>query len=52
VAEAARLGFRVAVVPGEPTAPQPGLDGMRILQTPDIATALRALGLTKSGDRS
>ncbi|MGI8523569.1 MAG: DNA repair protein RadA [Nocardioides sp.] len=46
VAEAARLGFRVAVVPGDPTTPQPGIDGMRILQTPDVATALQQLQLT------
>jgi DNA repair protein RadA/Sms len=50
VAEAARLGFGVAVVPG---APSPGprspeswtVDGMRVLDVPDIPAALRLLRL-------
>jgi DNA repair protein RadA/Sms len=51
IAEAARLGFRVAVVPvGERTA-QPGrrsLDGMTVLEAGDLAGALTALGLGRS----
>ncbi len=52
LAEAARLGFRVAVVPTErgkaagPRSPESWtVDGMRVLDVPDIATALRLLGL-------
>ena len=54
VAEAARLGFRLAVVPGVPatgpqTAGQPTVDGMQVLEVPDIASALRVLGLSEAG---
>ncbi|WP_205472057.1 DNA repair protein RadA [Nocardioides sp. SYSU D00038] len=55
LAEAARLGFGVAVVPSDrsasgPRAPESWtVDGMRVLDVPDIASALRLLRLT--GDR-
>lgn len=51
VAEAARLGFRVAVVPSEPgqaarRSPESWVvDGMKVLDVPDIASALRLLRL-------
>jgi DNA repair protein RadA/Sms len=56
ISEAARLGFAVAVVPG---SPMPGprspeswtVDGMRVLDVHDIASALRLLRLTGT-DRS
>jgi DNA repair protein RadA/Sms len=44
LAEAARLGFRVAVVPGR----EPGertIDDMRVIAVPDIGSALRLLSL-------
>jgi len=53
IAEAARLGFQVAVVPEEPgqrAARSPEswtVDGMRVLDVPDIASALRLLNLTR-----
>ena len=49
LAEAARLGFRVAVVPTEPgqvAARSPEswtVDGMRVLDVPDVGSALRLL---------
>ena len=49
LAEAARLGFRVAVVPGEPrrarsrAARAATVDGMKVLDVPDLASALRVL---------
>ena len=51
LAEAARLGFRSAVVPGEPG--RPGgmvreVDGMQVVGVPDIDSALRALDLAKA----
>ena len=56
LAEAARLGFQVAVVPSEPAPPgarwaerrqEPRtIDGMRVLDVPDVAAALRLLRLT------
>jgi DNA repair protein RadA/Sms len=52
LAEAARLGFRVAVVPAERSADGPRaartreVDGMKVIDVPDIASALRLLGLT------
>ncbi len=51
LAEAARLGFEVAVVPGAPdTGPRSAeprtADGMRVLEVPDVAAALRMLHLT------
>ena len=54
ISEAARLGFRVAVVPEEPTrrgGPNGSseiIDGMRVLSVPDIGSALRLLRLTRS----
>jgi DNA repair protein RadA/Sms len=55
LAEAARLGFRVAVVPAERSAEPRGpraartreIDGMKVLEVPDVASALRLLALTK-----
>ena len=53
LAEAARLGFRVAVVPAERVAdgPRPArtrdIDGMKVIEVPDVASALRLLALTK-----
>jgi DNA repair protein RadA/Sms len=52
LAEAARLGFSVAVVPGDrgrtgPRAPEARtVEGMRVLEVPDLASALRLLHLT------
>lgn len=51
VAEAARLGFSVAIVPSEPTDRGPhspekwSVDGMRVVDVPDVASALRLLRL-------
>ncbi|MBA3780814.1 MAG: DNA repair protein RadA [Nocardioides sp.] len=54
VAEAARLGFKVAVVPSErksaagPRSPESWtVDGMRVLDVPDVVSALRLLQVTK-----
>ncbi|TKI64396.1 DNA repair protein RadA [Nocardioides jishulii] len=53
LAEASRLGFRVAVVPGErgpskSRSPESWtVDGMRVLDVQDVASALRLLRLTK-----
>lgn len=53
LAEAARLGFRVAVVPAERVADGPRttrtreVDGMKVIDVPDVASALRLLALTK-----
>jgi len=53
LAEAARLGFRVAVVPAERVVegPRPTqtrvVDGMKVIEVPDVASALRLLNLTK-----
>jgi DNA repair protein RadA/Sms len=52
LAEAARLGFRVAVVPSDRTRQGPrspeswSVDGLRVLDVPDVASALRLLQLT------
>ena len=57
LAEAARLGFRVAVVPSDrsrtgPRAPESWtVDGMRVLDVPDVASALRLLQLTSGTPR-
>ncbi len=60
IAEAARLGFAVAVVPLDPAdRPAPGgprrqfrtVDGMRILDVPDIRSALRVLQLDARAER-
>ena len=56
-AEAARLGFRVAVVPAEPgqrsSAAKPArtVDGMRVLEVPGVLTALDVLRLTARSGR-
>ncbi|WP_151083611.1 DNA repair protein RadA [Nocardioides cynanchi] len=57
VSEAARLGFRLAVVPtsstrGAPAAERRTVDGLTVLETGDLAGALRLLGLTRSGSRA
>ena len=48
VAEAARLGFRTVVVPGRPDGgprrPRT-VDGLQVVEAPDVGTALRLLGL-------
>lgn len=54
LAEAARLGFRVAVVPSDrsrtpsgPRSPESwNVDGLRVLDCPDVASALRLLRVT------
>jgi DNA repair protein RadA/Sms len=57
VAEAGRLGFQHAVVPGEPDpgGPRRGqqrrVDGMQVIDVPDIASALRMLRLTDATPR-
>ena len=52
IAEAARLGFRTAVVPGkhEPGRPRT-VEGMQVLEVADIASALRILGLRDDAPR-
>jgi len=45
LAEARRIGFSHAVVPAEPGAAPPLVDGLEILPAPDLATALRVLDL-------
>jgi DNA repair protein RadA/Sms len=51
LAEAGRLGFRAAVVPGDPRDRGPRadspreVDGMKVIDAPDIASALRVLQL-------
>lgn len=54
LAEAARLGFKVAVVPSERTTPSGPrspeswvVDGMKVLDVGDIGEALRLLGLSE-----
>jgi len=52
IAEAARLGFRVAVVPslrGGRAGERDTVDGMTVLEAADLPTALRVLGLAKTG---
>jgi DNA repair protein RadA/Sms len=57
LAEAARLGFRVAVVPAERAAdgPRPArtreIEGMRVIEVPDVESALRLLDLTRDSTR-
>ena len=57
VAEASRLGFQHAVVPGEPDASGPRrggqrqVDGMQVIDVPDIASALRMLRLSEATPR-
>ncbi len=55
VAEAARLGFRMAVVPMEPGSKRRPrreadrvVDGMRVVEAPDAVSALRLMGLLGS----
>jgi DNA repair protein RadA/Sms len=52
LSEAARLGFKYALVPGErgPSGPRPAsegrmVDGMKVIEVPDISTVLRILGM-------
>jgi DNA repair protein RadA/Sms len=55
IAEAARLGFAVAVVPAErredaerPVSAVPRVvDGMRVIEVSDVASALRLLGVIR-----
>jgi DNA repair protein RadA/Sms len=55
LAEAARLGFRVALAPTEPGRPAARspeswtVDGMRVVDVPDVGSALRLLHLHGSG---
>jgi DNA repair protein RadA/Sms len=56
ISEAARLGFRLAVVPTSsnrrtPAAERRTVDGLTVLEAGDLAGALRLLGLTRSGAR-
>jgi len=51
LSEAARLGFRLAVVPAEPVGGRQGhrrreVDGMRVIEVPALAHALAGLGLS------
>src|SRR5215218_1628814 len=52
IAEAARLGFAVAVVPGErgdgsvSSVPRT-VEGMRVIEVPDVESALRLLGVVR-----
>ncbi|PVG82479.1 DNA repair protein RadA [Nocardioides gansuensis] len=50
LAEAARLGFRVAVVPsnGAPKTADGPIDGMAVLDVPDVASALTLLRLNRA----
>jgi DNA repair protein RadA/Sms len=55
LAEAARMGFRFAVVPAESTSTAGQareLDGMKVLELDDVGQALRALGLLNAGESS
>ena len=55
IAEAARLGFRVAVVPatrGGGASERRTVDGMTVLEAPDLAAALGQLGVTGSARRA
>ena len=57
LAEAARLGFALAVVPAEAGVPggsraERKVDGMRVLDVPDVASALRVLGLLHRSSQS
>jgi DNA repair protein RadA/Sms len=49
LAEAARLGFELAVVPAEvgSRGGQRTIDGMRVLEAPDVGAALRVLDLNR-----
>ncbi|CAN5494527.1 DNA repair protein RadA [soil metagenome] len=54
LAEAARLGFQMAIVPSEhtePGGPRPAtdrrVDGLRVVEAPDVHTALRLLHLVE-----
>ena len=52
LAEAARLGFTTAVVPATerrsgPTGPAPRAQGMRVIEVPDVMSALRVLHLSE-----
>ncbi|SDC79126.1 DNA repair protein RadA [Nocardioides lianchengensis] len=61
LAEAARLGFQVAVVPAQPGSRSPAwaaqrqesrmVDDMRVIEVPDVDTALRLLKLTDGRQR-
>jgi DNA repair protein RadA/Sms len=49
--EAARLGFAVALVPGDPSgvsrSPEDwSIDGMKVIDVHDVASALRLVGLS------
>ncbi|MDZ5622668.1 DNA repair protein RadA [Nocardioides bizhenqiangii] len=50
LAEAARLGFELAVVPAEPGSPGTyrSIDDMRVVEAPDVRTALRLLHLDRA----
>ncbi|WP_309648648.1 DNA repair protein RadA [Nocardioides sp.] len=60
LAEAARLGFRMAVVPAGPSTPggvrptssDRTVDGMRVIEAPDVASALRVLGVARPAKRA
>jgi len=45
IAEAARLGFQVAVVPGRSGGRDRDVDGMRVIEVSDVASSLRLLSL-------
>jgi len=45
LAEAARLGFRTALVPADGAVLPPAVDGLRVIPVPDVGAALRVLGL-------
>jgi DNA repair protein RadA/Sms len=51
IAEAARLGFQVAVVPGRSGGRDRDVDGMRVIEVSDVASALRLLSLVGERDR-
>jgi DNA repair protein RadA/Sms len=51
LAEAARLGFRAAIVPlgrGEHEEPVRRVQGLKVVGVPDVDSALRLLGLSAS----
>ena len=52
LAEAARLGFRMAIVPSEPSAPDTphgrNVDGMHVLDVSTVFSALRAVQVTNA----
>jgi DNA repair protein RadA/Sms len=55
LAEAARLGFTIAIVPelsGAGAAALPAMDGLQVVERPDLRSALAAVRLAESDGRA